>query len=367
MITFIWQKDLNNLAHPMVNKLIDAGYDVTVYARGGEGSKSKGTGKGSGSAAVYSEPELSDEVVRASTLAEAMERAQTVITHLGTPQDVEDIYLGEGGIFENAQPASVFIDLSTSNPKLAKEIYALAAVHDHRFVEAPIDGAVDFAQSGAYKLYAAGEPDNLAAAQEVLGVLADDVVVVGLPGTGVAMKLASQIALAGAMLGLVEAVSFALISGVEKERLVEVLGDNPYVAALSNAFGKRIVDEDFYFGMDLSKFFSDLEKALAAADEAGLALPGLEAAHQLYDLLVLVGGGQKGIHALALIYYDEERCAKHGLNWALAQKAMDVYERAGEDGYDDYYLDDDCDDPDCKTHYHGDEDPPKMGNYFSHN
>jgi 3-hydroxyisobutyrate dehydrogenase len=300
-------------------------------------------------------------------LAEAVDGAQTIITLLGAPQEVEDVYLGEGGVLENAAPASLFIDLSTSNPKLVKEIYALATVHDHRFVEAPVDGDVDYIQTGNYKLYAAGEPDNLAAARPILGTLAQEVLEVGLPGSGVALKLASRIALAGAMMGVVEATSFALASGVDSAQILTVLNNNPYVSTLAQAFGQRIITENFYYGLDLNRFFSDLEKALTAADEAGVALPGLETAHQLYDLLVLVGGRQRGIHALALIYFDEERCAKHGLNWALAQKAMDVYERAGDEAYDDFYPDDeDCDDPDCK-HHHGDENPPGMGHYFSHN
>ncbi|HBT95551.1 MAG TPA: hypothetical protein DEB24_05470 [Coriobacteriia bacterium] len=360
MIAFIWQKDWSDLARLMVNRLIDAGHDVTTFVYGAKEQGGKNTGPSSIAA-------LSEQAVRASSLPAEIEGAQAILTLLSTAQDIEDVYLGAGGIFENVDSTELFIDLSTGTPKLSKEIYALAAVHDYRFVEAPVDGYVDYVQTGKYRLYAAGEPDNLTAASEILNTLSSEVIEVGLPGTGVAMKLASQIALAGAMLGLVEAISFALISGVEKERLIEVMGESPYGSVLAQAFGKRIIDEDFCYGMDLSRFFNDLEKSLAAADESGLALPGLEAAHQLYDLLLLVGGGQKGIYALALIYYDEERCAKHGLNWALAQKAMDVYERAGEDGYDDYYSDDDeCDDPDC-NHHHGDEDPPNIGRYFSHN
>jgi hypothetical protein len=121
--------------------------------------------------------------------------------------------------------------------------------------------------------------------------------------------------------------------------------------------------------VELQQFFFDLSGALDAADESNLALPGLETAHQLYDLLVLVGGAKKGIHALALIYYDEERCTRHGLNWELAQQAMDVYENVEEAAYvDDDYDDEDYDDLDFGQFppHHGDG-PPIMNRFFSPN
>ncbi|MDR1714157.1 MAG: NAD-binding protein, partial [Coriobacteriales bacterium] len=290
----------------------------------------------------------------------------------------EDIYFGSGGILEKAAEGSLFIEMTTSSPKLAREMHALAAVHDHGFVEAPLEGdpTVSTTSFEALRLFAAGEPDNLKLAAPVLEAISPNVVQAGLPGLGMAAKAVTQIALAGALLGVVEAVTFALLAGIDKERIVGLLNDGLTASAVAGYYGQKTIDEEFYFGGDLHSFFCDLTVALDAADELDLALPGLETAHQLYDLLVLVGGGEKGIHALALIYYDEQRCASHGLNWELAQRAMDVYERAGEGYYEDYDFDDDeCDDPNCSHHHHhhgDDEDDddgeaPSMGDLFSAN
>jgi 3-hydroxyisobutyrate dehydrogenase len=378
MITFIWQRDWDSLGVAFAQRLVDAGHELTVFTRSGQGSQAGHKG------ANDSTLPLPDGARQAKSLARAVKDAETVLTLLGTTQEIEDVYLGTGGIFENAAPSSLFIDLSTSTPRLAKELYALAAVHDHSFVEAPFLEDIEGFRAGELasdepRILAAGESDNLERALPLLRILTPHVAEVGLPGSGTALKLASQIALASALMGVVEAVMFATLAGVKGELLLDVINQSAAATAVARAFGKKILDEEFYYGCDLRLFFNDLTCALDAADELEIALPGLETAHQLYDLLVLVGGGQKGIHALALIYCDEDQCTRHGLNWELAQRAMDVYERAN-DGYDDYDFDgdydecddEDCDDPNCthshRHHHHRDIDElPSMGEFFSSN
>ena len=340
-----------------MDKLVAAGHQLQVLVRKGQKSLQP------------ADAGLAAGVTQARSLAAAVQGAQTIITLLGTAQEVEDVYLGEGGILEHAGTGRLLVDLSTSNPQLARELYALTAVHDHAFVEAPIDGNADMLTTGEFRLFAAGEPDGLKRAATLLRELSPQVVEVGLAGNGSITKLCSQIALAGMVMGVVEAVTFGMASGIQGDKLLEYLNQSVAASSVAQAFGKKIIDEDFYYGYDMQLFFNDLAAALIAADELGLALPSLETAHQLYDLLVLVGGGQKGIHALALIYHDEERCARHGLNWELAQRAMDVYERASESDYLDYddYDDDDCDDPFCSHHHPEEEEPPSMGKFFSSN
>ena len=360
MIALICQNDWSALAYKLAEKFAAADFEVSLFLRNGQ------------AAATTS---LSGKVTEVKSQASAIKSAETIITLLNTPQEVEDVYLGSNGVLEHAAPASLLIDLSTSNPRLAKEIHALAAVHDHSFIEAPIEGSFDILETGSFKVYAAGEPDDLTRALPVLSILTEEVCLVGLPGNGSILKLASQIALANTMMGLVEQITFLLVAGIEKDQVLEILEASSLASAVASAFGKRIIDEEFYYGVELQQFFFDLTAALDVADEYGLALPGLETAHQLYDLLVLVGGSKKGIHALTLIYYDEDHCKKHGLNWELAQQAMDVYERANEGVYCDYDYDcdddddDECDDPNCRyhTHHRHGDDPPAISKFFSPN
>jgi 3-hydroxyisobutyrate dehydrogenase len=375
-IAFIWQ---GAYGPALIDRLAEVGHDLVYLEKSGQKPLEPAPAAGRA----------------AASLSEALAQAEFVMTLLTSPQEVEDTYLGDGGIFEKAAAATCFIDLTTSSPRLARELHALAAVHDHPFVEAPfemsvptlwgehplgMEGMGDPDQSCEdtlvpLRVFAAGEPDSLTLALPLLKTLAPDVIDCGLPGAGSAMRLASVIAVAGSLMGVIEAVSFANLSGVSKDRVLKLLESGFSNSMVANHFGRHILEEDYSFGRDLRRFFNALTVALDAADELELVLPALETAYQLYDLLVMVGGGDKGIHALALLYTDEEQATRHGLNWELAQRAMDVYERASE-GYDDddYYYDDDddCDDPECGHHHHHyDEDeggvPPSMGRYFSEN
>jgi 3-hydroxyisobutyrate dehydrogenase len=360
MIAFVWQSDRTALGSAFAEKLLAGGYEVTSFITNDQ------------TATDTTKVALPEGVQRSESLAAAIEDATVIITLFSTPQEVEDVYFGNGGIFEHAPSASLFIDLSTSNPRLAKELHALAAVHDHGFVEAPFVGNSASFQSGDLRIFAAGERDTLEQARPYLQALTPQIEEVGLPGTGIAMKLAAQIAIANSLMGVVEAITFATLSGVDGVKALECINKSAAASAVAQAFGAKILDEDFFYGGDLHQFYKELTSALDAADEMELALPGLETAHQLYDLLVLVGGGTMGIHALTLIYYDEERCAAHGLNWELAQRAMDVYERANDNAHSDYDYDEDdedCDDPNCghHHHHHDDDDLPSMGRFFSPN
>ncbi|MDR0350039.1 MAG: NAD(P)-dependent oxidoreductase [Coriobacteriales bacterium] len=410
MTAFIWCHEQDALGRSLARQLLDAGCELSTFVRGGA------TGA----------PDEREN--RRRTLAEAVRATDIVLTLFGGSQEVEDAYLGQSGIFDAAADASLFIDLSTSSPRLAKELCALATVHDHGFVEAPLelsldaglgtrtgskdvagadggalahapadggatapaDGDADAPASAAapadgdggatapadapapdiLRIFAAGEPDDLKRALPILRLLTPHVVEAGLSGSGMALKLASQIALAGALMGVVEAVTFASLAGVEPDRIPLILEEGSASSTVARALGQRILDEEFYYGGDLRQFFNELTCALDAANAFDLTLPGLETAQQLYDLLMLVGGGGRGIHALALIYGDEEQCLAHGIDWELAQRAMDVYERVeGDEDFDfDFdYDDEDDDEADCGHQHHRDDDLPLMGGYFSTN
>ena len=330
--------------------------------------------------------------VRVSSVSQALKEVTAVLTVLDSQQEDEDIYMAGGGIFEVAKPGGLFIDLSTTTPRLAKELGALAAVHDHAFVEAPLIGTrAELADSRA-RILAAGEADSLKQALPILGVIAEEVSLTGLSGNGMAAKLAWQVSLASSLVGLVEALAFAAINGLDKLLMLELLTDEAHPAySLATEFGKAIIDEDFQAGLDVKSFLSDLDIALEAADEADLPLPGLETCQRLFDLLQLIGDDSRGIQSLALNYYDEANSQRFGLNWSLAQKAMDIYERGSSESPDDYLYDYDDEDDESPGHQHGHghalsersaegsgldpygddsgpEDPlPSIGSYFSEN
>ena len=325
---------------------------------------------------------LPPSAIPVTSISQAIKGVVAVLTFLDSQQMDEDIYMASRGIFAAAKPGGLFIDLSTVTPRMARELSALAAVHDHSYVEAPLLGTRQELVDGQAEALIGGEADGIQRALPILGALAGRVTTVGLPGSGMAAKLAWQVSLAGSLVGLVEAIAFATASGLEKEEVMNLLvGANNPANSMARVFGQAIVKEDFSAGQDVKGFLNDLGVALEAADEADLPLPGLETVQQLFDLLQLVGDDRRGIQSLALAYYDEKNSQRFGLDWSLAQKAMDVYERGTDTMLEDYLYDyDEGEDYPPHLHDHQDEPPgfdpygsgedsskPSIGRFFSNN
>jgi 3-hydroxyisobutyrate dehydrogenase len=373
-VAFVWQ---GKLGAALASRLARAGYVVRGFA--------------------YTEDQEPAEqapgTVACATIAEAAAGAEAVVTLLASPQAAEDVYLGSGGVLEVVGEHTYLVDLTISNPRQARELHALAAVHDCYYVDAPVDGVAGDDVALELRVFAGGEGDTLAVVRPVLEALSSHVVDMGLPGCGAAAKVAAVVSRASELMGLVETLAFMQYSQVSKASMLAYVEDSPLLTNEARHYARLILDEDYGTGSDLAELLAELTVALDAADELGMAFPLLETAHQLYDLLALVGGGGMAPQALALIYRDEAFCRERGLDWELAQKAMDVYDHAIasqdelDDDFDDYDDFDDCDsdyddydDEDADNgagdaaqhhHHHGhwphDGGPPLMGGYFSAN
>jgi|GEM_PF-1204136 len=391
--------DLRGMA--LAKLLVKAGFSLSCV------DKRPRSGAASEEPSVFSEASSADvdKLEFSASVRDAVKLSRTVITLLGSQEADEDVYLAGGGIFESASVNSVFIDLSTVSPRLSRELADLAAVHDHVYLDAPIVGSLQDIRVGHSRILAAGDRDGLQQVMPVIDALSTQVDIVGAAGAGMTAKLASQVALACGLLGLVEALMFAEANGLKKADMLSLLAADGLFSGYALAFGQAIISEDFAGGLDVRTFLNELNVALAAAEDLDLPLPGLETAQQLYDLLQLIGNGSWGIQSLALNYYDQERSEHFGLDWGLAQGGMDTYDAVegtvadyGSYEYDDEHEQDCCHgsgrthglghlhDPSHahglgRIHSHGDgcihefdpdeqDDegrPPSMGSYFSHN
>ena len=302
-------------------------------------------------------------------IAKTVSGADLIITLLENPQEVEEVFLGENGILQAANAGSFIIDLSLNTPQFARELHALAMVHDCYFVEAPfiIDDA--FVRGGSIRLFVGGEAAVIEQLRPILDTLSSQALVVGLPGTGASARLAETISFAAALMSLAETLTFLLNSKVDVASIPMLLDANPHITPLMEQLAQNVLEEQFESGTPIEPFFKELSEAIDAADELELAFPVLDTAHQLYDLLMMVGGSRMALQALVLVYRDEEFCVSQGLDWGLAQRVMDVYDQANGFGYEPY--DDDCDDPDCGHHHHhfsdDDDEFPEIDDYYSSN
>ncbi|MCL2136169.1 MAG: NAD-binding protein [Coriobacteriia bacterium] len=317
-----------------------------------------------------------------STIGDALGQTGTVLTVFDNQQDDEDAYMAEGGILEVAEAGSLFVDLSTIGPRSAKDLNALAAVHDHDYVEANIIGAVKPNAKARHRLFVAGEDGSIKKAQPIIDVLSNDTIVTGLPGTANAVRLASTISLAGSLIGLTESLAFASSNGVEKSLMLSLLADSKSpVKGIAGNYGEQIINESFDSDIDVGAFLDELNLALDAAEEAKLPLPALETYQQLFDLLQLIGDDRRGITSIALAYYDEKNSKRFNLDWSLAEKAVDVYEKGSDDDLDEdeqdpqdeWFEDDNSFDQYGYGQFGFDPDPegdglgPSTSSYFSDN
>ncbi|MDR0499905.1 MAG: NAD-binding protein [Coriobacteriales bacterium] len=274
-------------------------------------------------------------------LAIALKNTHYIITLLVGPSASEDVLLEKNGIIQQAQSGSYIVDLSVSTPRFAREMNALAAVYDCFYLDAPLCEDISCSGGTNARILLGGEEDSRAA---VLGLLADlkiQVVQTGGPGTGAASKVANIATQASILLGLAESLAYAHDSNVSKDALFRMISTNPHRSASEIALAKMMLDEDYNAGYPLAQFYAELTVALDAADEINLAMPSIETAHQLFDLLMMIGASDRAVQALVLVFSEEQQCRAQGLDWDLAQRFMDVYDPQTGDWHDN--LDDNFD------------------------
>lgn len=332
----------------MGRHILEAGYELVVCNR----TSSK------------AQPLVDAGATWAPTPGEAAAQAQVVITMVGYPDEVEEIWIGDNGIVDSARPGSYLVDMSTSSPKLARELHAIGAVNDLHVLDCPVTGGDVGAREARLTIFVGGEKEDLEVVFPLLDCMGETIAYQGIAGMGQMAKLANQIALAGSMLGAMECLAFARQTGLDPSLVATAVRGGTADSFVMENILPRAMADDYTPGFFVKHFIKDMGLALAIADELDLTLPGLETAYQLYDLLSVVGGDDMGTQALALIYEDEKTCARNGLDWSRA----DEY----DDGYDDEPDDDEDEDEERGHghhghghHHHGDF--PGMEGFFSSN
>ncbi len=284
----------------MAGHLIDTGHDLTVFNRTPE--------------------KCAPLVERGATLApdvtSAVAGADVVITIVGTPADVEDLYLRRGGILEASAPGAYLIDMTTSSPQLARDISEVAETSGKHAFDAPVTGGPQGAIDATLTVFCGTDEANLAGVRDVLECMAARVIPFGAAGKGQMAKLANQTALAGAMVGFAEAIALAEQGGLDVAQTLDALkggmGDSKAMAT----FGPKVLAGDYAPGFMVDHYLKDLNLIEEAAEGMELTLPGIDTARDLYSVLASIGAGRLGTQTIALMYADEATCASYGLDWS---------------------------------------------------
>jgi 3-hydroxyisobutyrate dehydrogenase len=232
--------------------------------------------------------------------AAAAEGADIVVTMVGYPSDVRQVVLGEQGVLTTAKNGATIVDMTTSEPQLAKEIFLVAEAKGIGSLDAPVSGGDVGARNASLVIMVGGEQETFDRALPVLQLMGKVVTYEGGPGAGQHTKMVNQIAIASGMIGVCEALLYALRAGLDVTRVIETISTGAAASWSLTNYSPRALRGDFEPGFKIDHFIKDLGIALEEARRMKLALPGLALAEQLYIAASAQGRGQKGTHALVL-------------------------------------------------------------------
>ena len=223
-----------------------------------------------------------------------------VFAIVGYPRDVREVFLGPQGILAGSRAGNVLVDMTTSEPSLAREIAAAAKGKGVFALDAPVSGGDVGARNATLSIMVGGEGEVVEAVRPLLECMGKTVVHQGPPGAGQHTKMVNQVLIATNMIGVCEALLYAFKAGLDLKTMLQSVGGGAAASWSLNNLGPRIIDRNFEPGFFVEHFLKDMKIALDEAERMNLALPGLALAKQLYEAVRAQGYGRKGTHALML-------------------------------------------------------------------
>ncbi|WP_226654304.1 NAD(P)-dependent oxidoreductase [Pseudalkalibacillus hwajinpoensis] len=276
------------MGESMVRNLINAGYRTLISTR----TKRKAE------ALIQEGAEWYDEV------KDVAANADVIITMVGYPKDVEEVYIGENGLLEHARAHSILIDMTTSSPTLAEEIYQQALSKQLYSLDAPVSGGDVGAKEGKLSIMVGGELEVFEKVQPIFEVMGQNIVLQGPAGAGQHTKMCNQIAIASNMVGVSEAIVYAEKAGLNPTTVLESIEFGAAGSWSLSNLAPRMISNRFEPGFYVKHFIKDMTIALESAKQMGMLTPGLELSKKLYEDLAERGEEDSGTQALVKLFRD---------------------------------------------------------------
>jgi 3-hydroxyisobutyrate dehydrogenase len=268
----------------MCGHLLAKGYPTVIHTR----SKPK------------AQPLLDHGASWAASPAAVAQQSEIVFTIVGFPRDVREVYFGREGLLPAARSGHVFVDMTTTEPTLAKEIYDVAREKGAAALDAPVSGGDVGARNATLSIMIGGDPPVLERVMPLLQAMGKRIMHQGGPGAGQHTKMSNQIVIAGTMVGVCESLLYGYRAGLSLESLVDCIRGGAAACWALDNLAPRVIKRDFAPGFLVEHFIKDMGIALAEAERMGIALPGLALVHQLYLAVRAQGHGRAGTQALVL-------------------------------------------------------------------
>ena len=268
----------------MCGHVLEAGYGVTVHNRTRE----------------RAQPLLERGATWADTPAAVAAASDLICSIVGYPGDVREVLLGDDGALVGAAAGSVLVDLTTSEPSLAVEIAEAAAAEGVASVDAPVSGGDVGARNATLSIMVGGDEEAVERVRPLFETFGKTIVRQGGPGAGQHTKMVNQTLIAGAMIGVCEALLYAYRAELDLETVLSSVEPGAAGSWSLTNYAPRMLRGDFEPGFVVEHFVKDMGIALAEAKRMNLSLPGLALVQQLYVALMAQGQGRQGTQSLIL-------------------------------------------------------------------
>ncbi|MDG5787407.1 NAD(P)-dependent oxidoreductase [Evansella sp. AB-P1] len=271
----------------MAKHIMNGGYKLNVYNRTKEKAKEL----------------LEQGASWYDTVGGLATNSDVIITIVGYPSDVEQVYLGEDGILQKAKPGSFVIDMTTSTPLLAQKISKAAKEKGIEALDAPVSGGDIGAKEGKLSIMVGGDEKAFESVLPIFSLMGENIQLQGPAGSGQYTKMTNQIVIAGTMMGVSEAMVYAKKAGLDQKKVLQSIETGAAGSFSLSKLAPRMIDGDFDPGFYIKHFIKDMKIAIESAEEMGLNTPGLKLAKQLYEELSNQEEGNENLGTQALYKY----------------------------------------------------------------
>lgn len=279
----------------MVRNLMKAGYELHIFARHKE----------------KVEDVIAEGAVFHETIKDCVTGCDAVITIVGFPKDVEEVYFEEGNILDSVKEGTYLIDMTTTSPMLAEKISEAGQQKGCRVLDAPVTGDDGGAKAGTLSILVGGKQEDYEACLPLFEAMGTNINYQGSAGCGQHAKMANQIMIAGTLSGVCEALTYAKAKGLNLDTVLKSVATGAAGSKQLDTFGPKILAGDYAPGFFLKHFVKDMKLALIEANRSGLSLDVLSQVLANYEELEAEGYGELGTQALMKYYEggnaDDER------------------------------------------------------------
>lgn len=281
---------LGVMGNPMAEHLLNKYQNLYVYTRSKEKAESLVN-----SGAIWCE-----------TVSELAKNCDVIVTIVGLNTDVQDIYLGKNGLINSCNPHTILIDMTTSSPTLAKEIYQKALLKELNVLDAPVSGGDLGAKNATLSIMVGGDEEIFNRCKGIFDTLGKNIVYQGPSGSGQHTKMVNQIVISGTMIGMVEAIVYAKHANLNIDTVLQSISSGAAASWQLDNNASKVVKKDYNPGFFIKHFIKDMHLAQDEARNVAIDLPGLDLVESLYTSLMENGYGNLGTQALIKYYEDNE-------------------------------------------------------------